>query len=466
MSYKLLEGIRILDLTMVFAGPIGSKILASLGAEVIKIESAMRCDVYTRANVYPENEPGEQHWNRGCFFHSLNAGKRGISLNLGTEEGKEIFRRLVKISDVVIENFSPRVMENWGLGYKDLKKIREDMIMVSLSGLGHYGPLRDFYMYVPGMEGMSGLMYMTGYPEEPPLLSGYAYGDWVLGTTGAAAMLVALYYRQRTGKGQYIDVAGREAVASHIGEIVMDHTLNGREQTRLGNRHPSSAPHGCYRCKGQDQWVNIAVENDEQWKRFCQALGYPSWAKEERFAEVSSRWRNQDELDRFIEEWTSQRDHYEVMEILQKAGVPAGAVLNMKEIHLDPQFVNRGFFEIIDHGEGVGKRPILQQIPAKITGVENFVPRRAPRFGQDNEYVFCNLLGMSKDDLKRLEEEKIVGGAPVFPPGRPTRIDLVEKQGAGWFDPDYLAEIRKRYGEDIGVYEALHGAKKGVGDKT
>jgi crotonobetainyl-CoA:carnitine CoA-transferase CaiB-like acyl-CoA transferase len=308
----------------------------------------------------------------------------------------------------------------------------------------------DFYMYVPGMEGMSGLMHMTGYPEEPPLLSGYAYGDWVLGTTGAAAMLVAIYHRQMTGKGQYIDVAGREAVISHIGEIVMDYTLNGREQTRLGNRHSSSAPHGCYRCKGHDQWVNIAVENDEQWERFCQALGYPSWTKEKRFAEASSRWRNQDELDRLIEEWTSQRDHYEVMEILQKAGVPAGAVLNMKEIHLDPQFVNRGFFEIIDHGEGVGKRPILQQIPAKFTGVEKFVPRRAPRFGQDNEYVFGTLLGMSKDDLKRLEQEKVVGGTPVFPPGRRTRADLIEKQGEGWFDPDYLVEIRKKHGDDIG----------------
>jgi benzylsuccinate CoA-transferase BbsF subunit len=451
MGYKLLEGVRVLDLTMVFAGPMSSRILSDLGAEVIKIESVTRADVFTRANVYPESKPGEEPWNRGCLFHSLNAGKYGISLNLGTEKGRQIFKRLVRISDVVIENFSPRVMENWGLGYSELRKIKPDIIMGSMSGLGHYGPLRDFYMYVPGMEGMSGLTYVTGHPNEPPLLSGYAYGDWGLGATAAAALLVALYYRQRTGRGQYIDVAGREAVNCHIGEIIMDYTMNGRERTRVGNQHPSAAPHGCYRCKGNDNWASIAVENDEQWGRFCQAIGNPVWTKEERFADALGRWKNQEELDKLVEEWTSQHDHYAVMELLQKSGVPSGAVLNMKEVHLDPHLIERGFFDVIDHGKGIGKRPIPKQMPAKFSGVESFLPRRAPCFGQDNEHVLCTLLGMSKEELKRLEEEKVIGSTPTFPPGRPTRIDLIEKQGAGWFDPDYLSELRKKYGEDIGL---------------
>lgn len=451
MGYKLLEGVRVLDLTMVFAGPMGSRILTDLGAEVIKIESAPRSDVFTRANVYPENEPSEEPWNRGCFFHSVNAGKHGVSLNLGSEKGREIFKRLVKISDVVMENFSPRVMENWGLGYGELRKVKLDLIMVSMSGLGHYGPLRDFYTYVPSMEGMSGLTYITGHPNELPLLSGYAYGDWVLGATAAAALLVALYYRQRTGRGQYIDVAGREAVNCHIGEIIMDYTLNGREQTRVGNQHSSAAPHGCYRSKGNDNWVNIAIENDEQWRGFCQAIGNPAWTKEERFADALSRWRNREELDRLVEEWTSQYDHYEAMEILQKAGVPSGAVLNMKESNLDAHLIERGFFQVIDHGKGIGKRPIPKQMPAKFSDIESFVPQRAPRFGQDNEYVFCSLLRMSKEELGKLEEEKVIGGTPTFPPGRPTRIDLIEEQEAGWFDPDYLSELRKKYGEDIGL---------------
>ena len=450
MGYKLLEGIRIIDLTMVFAGPTSSRLLAVLGAEVIKIESAVRSDVFTRANVYPENEPGEEPWNQGSFFHTINAGKYGVSLNLGSEKGREIFKSLVKISDAVVENFSPRVMENWDLGYEELKKIKPDLIMVSMSGLGHYGPLRDFYMYVPGMEGMSGLTYLTGYPDEPPLLSGHAYGDWVLGATGAAALLVALYSRQRLGVGQYIDVAGREAVACHIGEIIMDYTLNGREGSRVGNQHSSAAPHGCYRCKGNDQWINIVVENDEQWRGFCRAIGGPAWTKEERFNDALSRWRHREELDRLVEAWTNQHDHYEAMEILQKAGVPSGAVLSMREMHLDPHYVDRDFFEVIDHGKGIGKRPIPKPMPAKFSDVEEFVLRRAPRFGQDNEYVFCDLLGMSKDEVRTLEEEKVIGGLPKFPPGRPTRIDLVEKGGAGWVDHDYLSELRKQFGEDIG----------------
>jgi crotonobetainyl-CoA:carnitine CoA-transferase CaiB-like acyl-CoA transferase len=450
MAYKLLDGIRVLDLTMVFAGPASTRILADMGAEVIKIESVQRADVFTRANVYPENTPGEEPWNRGCIFHTLNAGKRGISLNLGIEKGREIFKRLVGISDVVIENFSPRVMENWGLSYEELKKVKPDIIMVSMSGLGHYGPLRDFYMYVPGMEGMSGLTYCTGYPDGEPLLSGYAYGDWVTGANAAAALMVALYYRMITGKGQYVDVSGREAVACHVGEIIMEYTLNKRDRERDGNHHASSAPHGCYRCKGDDSWVNIAVENDEQWQRFCQAIGDPPWTRDKRFNDAKSRRQNQSELDRLVEEWTCRHDHIEVMQILQEAGVPSGAVLNMKEVNLNPQLIERGFFQVIDHGEGIGKRPIASQMPAKFSSLESFVHQRAPRFAQDNEYVLGSLLGISAEEMATLERENVLGRSPTFPRGRASRTDLIEQQGAGWFDPDYLSELRKVYGDDIG----------------
>jgi len=452
MAYKLLDGIRILDLTMVFAGPVATKILAELGAEVIKIESIQRADVFTRANVYPENEPGKDPWNRGCLFHTLNAGKRGISLNLGSEEGREIFKRLIKISDAVVENYSPRVMENWGMGYEELKKIKSDIIMVSISGLGHYGPLRDFYMYVPGMEGMSGLTYITGFPGEPPLLSGCAYGDWVTGAHAAAALLTALYYRMQSGKGQYVDVSGREAVACHIGEILTGYTLNKQNPSMMGNRHASAAPHSCYRCRGEDSWVNIAVENDEQWQRFCKAIGSPAWTAEERFATNRSRWQNQDELDRLVEEWTIQHDHIEVMQILQEAGVAVGAALNMKEVNLNPHLIDRGFFQIIDHGDGIGKRPIASQMPAKFSEAESFVPKRAPRFGEDDEYVFGSLLKMSKVEMEKLAKDKIIGGPPTFPRGRPTRTDLIEQQKAGWFDPDYLNELREKHGEDLGQH--------------
>ena len=235
MAYELLTGTRVLDLIMVFAGPVSSRILASLGAEVIKIESAIRPDVFTRGNVYPENDPGAEPWNRGSYFHALNAGKKGITLNLGHEKGRDIFKKLVKISDV---------------------------IMASMSGLGHVGPLRNYYMYVPGMEGMSGLTHLTGYPGQPPMLSGFSYGDWMLGATSSAAILTALFYKKNTGRGQFIDVAGREAMISNIGDIVMDFTLNHREQNRMGNDQPYAAPHGCYRCSGDDNWVNIKILRD------------------------------------------------------------------------------------------------------------------------------------------------------------------------------------------------------------
>jgi len=450
MAYKLLDGIRILDLTMVFAGPVSTEILAELGAEVIKIESIQRADVFTRANVYPENEPGEDPWNRGCIFHTLNAGKKGISLNLGSEEGREIFKRLAKISDAVIENYSPRVMDNWGLNYEELKKIKSDIVMVSISGLGHYGPLRDFYMYVPGMEGMSGLTHITGFPQEPPLLSGCAYGDWVTGANAAAALITALFYRMQTGEGQYVDLSGREAVACHIGDVLTTYTQTGQMPERTGNSHPASAPHGCYKCSGEDNWVNIAVENEDQWQKFCEVIGNPAWAKDEKFSTLNERLLNREELDRHVEEWTVRHGHIEIMKMMQAAGIPAGAALNMKEINTDPHLAERGFFSMIDHGDGIGKRPISGQMPAKFSEAESFTLERAPRFAQDDNYVFGSLLEMSETEIDKLVEDKIIGGPPHFPRGRPTRVDLIEEQKAGWFDSDYLDELRKIHGEDIG----------------
>ena len=190
----------------------------------------------------PKISPDQEHWNRGSIFHSLNAGKLGITLNLGHEKGRDIFKNLVKISDVVMENYSPRVMENWGLGYDELKKINPEIVMASMSGLVSTRPLHNYFMYVSGMEGMSGLTHLTGYPAEPPMLSGFSYGDWTLGGTAAASILIALFHRKRSGKGQFVDIAGREALISHIGNIIMDFTLNHREHSRVGNYHPYLAP--------------------------------------------------------------------------------------------------------------------------------------------------------------------------------------------------------------------------------
>jgi crotonobetainyl-CoA:carnitine CoA-transferase CaiB-like acyl-CoA transferase len=448
-THKLLDGVRILDLTMVFAGPVATKILAELGAEVIKIESMQRADVFTRANVYPENVPGSDPWNRGCLFHSLNAGKRGISLNLGTERGRKIFKQLAKKSDAVIENFSPRVMENWELNYEQIKKLNPRLIMVSISGLGHYGPLRDYYMYVPGMEGMSGMTYNTGYPDEPPLLSGCAYGDWIAGANAAMALITALFHQKYTGEGQYVDISGREAAICHIGDIVMDYVINKRDRMRIGNKHLRYAPHGCYRCSGDDNWVAIGIETENQWKRFVRAIGKPE-LRNKAFASMQKRLDHQSELDDIIEEWTGRRNKFAIMETLQKMRIPVGAVLNMKEVNLNVHLKKRGFYQLIDHGEGIGKRPIPTQIPAKFHGFKKSVLKRAPRFGEDTEYILGSVLGISRQDLARLEEEKIIAKVPAFPPGRPTRVDLIEKQLAGSIDPAYRDELKKHFGTEIG----------------
>jgi crotonobetainyl-CoA:carnitine CoA-transferase CaiB-like acyl-CoA transferase len=449
MAYKILSGIRIIDLTMVYAGPVATKIMAELGAEVIKIESAQRADVFTRANVYPENRPGTEPWNQGSFFHSLNLGKRAISLNLGIETGRDIFKRLVKISDVVIENFSPRVMENWGLNYEQLKKINPRIVMVSISGLGHTGPLKNYSMYVPGMEGMSGLTYTTGYPDQPPLLSGNAYGDWVTGANAAMALITALFHQKTTGEGQYVDVSGREATICHVGDLIMDYTINQQNRTRTGNQHPRFAPHGCYRCKGEDEWIAIAVENGEQWRRFLKVIANPE-LKNKRFSSMQARLENLTELDRIIEEWTLSKDKFDLMKILQKSRIPAGALLNMKEINLNPHLKTRGFFKVIDHGKAIGQRPIPNQLPAKFQGFEECSLKRAPHFSEDTEYILSSLLKMTEEDIRKLENDNIIGASPTFPKGKPTRIDLIEKQQAGFVDPDYLQQLKNHFGVDIG----------------
>jgi len=453
MSQSLLEGIRVLDLTMAYAGPIGTRILADMGAEVIKIESIQRIDMPTRKIGYPNNEPGKDPWNRGGYFHRLNVNKKGITLDLNHPKGRDIFLRLAKISDIVIESYSPRVMENFKLGYDVLKDVKPDIIMVSMSGFGHSGPHQDYTAYMPGMEAASGFSSITGYVDGRPLTSGTGYGDWVLGVTGMAAALTALYYRQRTGKGQYVDASGQEAIICHLGDAVMDYVMNQRVEPRSGNKHRSMAPQGCYRCKGEDEWINIAVETEEQWRSLCKVLGEPAWTREERFSDPLSRWKNQGELDSLIEGWTRNLEKRQAMDILQQAGVPAGAVLNVKEVMTDPHLLERGAFEVIDHPGGIGKFPHPKQMAAIFSKSPKFIPKAAPTLGQDNEYVLTNLLEMSQEDISGLEKEGIIGTTPskfVAGKERPLPIDLMVKEGAARLEPEHLEQLSSAYHEKTG----------------
>ncbi|MBI4300785.1 MAG: CoA transferase [Chloroflexi bacterium] len=453
MAKLPLEGIRVLDLTRAVAGTTGTLFWPFLGAELIKVEAIQRPDMPTREMQFAENDPGDQPWNRGGYFHRLNMGKMGITLDLVNPKAAEIFKRLVAVSDVVAENYSPRAMKNFGLDYPVLSAINPGIIMVSMSGFGATGPRKDWVAYAGVMES-AGLTSITGYPDGMPMASAVAHGDWSTGAAGAAALLTALYYREKSGKGQHIDVSGREAIVSFLGEKVLEYTMNGRVPTRQANRHAWKAPHGCYPCQGDDSWVTIVVSNDEEWNAFCKAIGGPAWTKDEKFADGLSRWKNQEELNRLIGGWTCQRDHNEAAKILLEASVPAAPVADPKEVMMDPHLRERNFYEIIDQPV-VGTRVFPKQLPAhySVTGVAKLRP--APLLGQHNHEVLGGILGMSEAEIRQLEEEPVLGTEPIRTVrAKPSPMPLdAMKAGGVQVDDDYLEQLGRFHGVKMGPHD-------------
>jgi crotonobetainyl-CoA:carnitine CoA-transferase CaiB-like acyl-CoA transferase len=404
-----LEGIRVIDLTMWWAGPLLTAALADMGAEVVKIESIQRTDPWR--GLY--NKPGEPYYERASLFHAVNRNKYDITLNLSDVRGVEILKQLVKKSDMVIENYSARVMKNFGIEYNVLKEIKPDLIMISLPGFGMTGPWRDYASYGFTIEQMAGYCNLTGYPGGSPMYVWLLMADPMSGVYGIFAVLAALHHREKTGKGQYIDLSQLEANVSVIGDHILDYVMNRRVPSRMGNAHPFGAPHGCYPCKGEDAWVTIAVFNDEEWKSLCKVMGNPNWASDEKFSDTLSRLKNRNELDKLIAEWTSQHEHYEVMKLLQKAGVAAGAVLTPEEVLNDPQFKARKLFQWLKHPYA-GIEPI-PRIPVKFSKTLSKIKRSAPCLGQHNKKYFSELLRMTDEEITQLERDRIIGNAP---PGR------------------------------------------------
>jgi len=421
MTRLPLDDVRVIDLSMWWAGPMATRLLADMGAEVIKIESLKRIDPWRGpvvsmirfgkavGGVYPNNDPGERPYNRSAAFNLQNRNKYGISLDLSRFEGKDILKRLVYISDVIVENFTPRVMTSLGLDYTVLEKVNPRIIMLSMPAYGMTGPEKDYRGFGQTIECMSGITYLTGYLGEGPMLqSGIAYGDPIAGINGAFAVLAALHHR--SGKGMYIELSQVEVAIPLNSAVLMDYTMNRRIRTRMGNRHQSMAPQGCYRCKGDDAWVVIAVPSDEVWHNFCHAVGKPALSEDRRFFDVAARLRHQDELDPIIEEWTKEHDHYEVMRIMQAAGVPAGPALDARELVEEAHLNERGFFEVVTHPEA-GTHPYIG-MSAKFSKTPGSIRRPAPCFGEHNQYVFGELLGLSKEEITRLEEAEIIGSTP------------------------------------------------------
>ena len=387
----ILQNIRILDFTWVLAGPYATRILADFGAEVIKVQPLM-----------PE---AEDKFARG-YYNTWNRNKLGITLNLNKPEGVAIAKRLVSISDVVVENFTPRVMANWGLDYDSLKKIKPDLVMLSMSAMGNNGPWCHYSGFGPTIQAFSGITYLTSFRGKPPLGLGTSYADHIAGLMACLALLGALEYRQRTGEGQYIDVSQVEAMASLSGDAILDYTVNGRQVKPVGNSSTEAAPHGVYRCGGDDRWCAIAVFSDDEWRGFKRALGNPPWMEDKRFATLSGRLENTEGLDRLVEGWTSEHTAEEVMALLQEQGVAAGVVQDASDLAEDPQLKVRGFFIELDHPE-LGKT-ISDAVPIRLSDTPARYIRAAPVLGQDNDYVYGELLGMSEDELAQLRLQRII----------------------------------------------------------
>jgi crotonobetainyl-CoA:carnitine CoA-transferase CaiB-like acyl-CoA transferase len=407
--YRLpLHDIRILDLTMAWAGPYGTRLLADMGAEVIKVESANNWDVLRALNG--QRPDVDRVWDKSGYFNAINRNKYGIALDLGKPEGRDLFLRLVEISDVVIDNFRAEVMDNFGLSYETLSLANDQIIVVTMPGHGRSGPERDFVTYGTTIEALSALQHLSGYEGGPPQKTGIAYPDPLAGIAAAAAVALALWDRRRTGRGQFIELAQRENMLNVVGEFITAFSLNGREPPRRGNGHTSMAPHGCYPCAGEDVWITIACENDAQFAALCSAIGRSELALDERFGEVVARHHHQDALDEVIAAWTRDRTNHDAAYVLQTAGVPAMPVVTVPEILDDEQLRARGFFEEVTHS--VAGTWEIEGTPWRMSETPGHIRLPAPTFAEHNSYVFGDLLGLSEEELAQLEAEGIVVSTP------------------------------------------------------
>lgn len=398
-----LEGVRIIDFTWAWAGPYAVMLLALLGAEVIKIETRKRLD-HSRLRSLASG-PNVGGPDEAPIFNELNLNKMSLTLDLSKPEAVEIVKKLVKISDVVVQNFRPGVLDRLGLGYNVLKEIKPDLVMLSSSAQGTTGPERHYIGFAPTFSSLGGLAYLTGFPEGPPIpLMGSS--DLRSATTSAFAILAALYERAQSGQGQHIDLASTETIGVLVGDAIMDYTMNQKIPTRKGNRHEFMAPHNYYPCRGENRWVSIAVSCEEEWESLCKVMGSPPWAREKRFSDAAGRWENQDELDGLIKDWTVNYTNTEITERLQEAGVAASPVYGCEELYTDPHLQARGFSELIEH-------PIMGKVkvvgpPWKLSDTPARITRHGPLLGEHNEYILKELLDFSQGEITKLKDNGIL----------------------------------------------------------
>lgn len=396
---KALEGVKVVDFSWAAAGPVTTKYLSDFGATLVRVESPSRPCLLRTSGPYKDGIPGI---DRCAYFAFYNPNRYSISLNLNNPKGIELAKRLISWSDVVAECFTPGTMEKWSLGYEDIKEIKPDIIMYRTSIWGHTGPFTNLPGAGTQLVGLAGFTQNTGWPDRDACQPHGGYPDFIAPRFGAAAIIAALDYRDRTGIGQCLDLSQFEAGIQFLTPNFLDYVVNERESNRVGNFSPDSAPHGAYRCSGDDRWCAIAIFTDEEWEQLCHVIGDPLWTKDARFSSLLARKENEDELNKLIEEWTVKFTAEQVMALMQNSGVAAGIVENACDLYHDPQLQARGLFWPKTHREmgmltHLGQASILSRTPA-----QPLMP--APCLGEHTEYVCREFLGISDIEFAELSQ--------------------------------------------------------------
>ena len=397
------SGLKILAFCWAVVGPLTMKFFADHGAAVIRVETAKRPCTMRSSAPYKDNKPG---LNRGGYFTYYNPNILSLSLNMNHPEGIKIAKKLVQATDVVMENYTPGVIEKWGLDYDELKKIKPDVIMLRQSGYGSQGPYKNLPAFGMVLTPIAGLPNFIGWPGKEPLPVGVsAYTDCISPRFATAALIAALDYRKRTGKGQLIDISQFETAISFILPGVLEYAANGKEPERTGNTSPYACPHGVYRCKGDDRWCTIAVSTDEEWANFCSEIGQPGLVSDPWFDTLENRKQHEDALNKIVADWTVNFTPEEVMAYLQAVKVPAGVVKNTADVYHDPQLQKRNLFWKMHHAEmgdftHQGQSFMLSRTPAKA-----YSP--APLLGEHTEQICAQLLGMKDEEFVRLMAEGV-----------------------------------------------------------
>ena len=386
MTAPPLSGVRVADFSWIIAGPTATRHLALMGAEVIKVGSARRPDPSTN----------------GSAFHVYNQSKRYAAMNLSLPRGKELAADLVALCDVAVENYAAGVFERLGLGYETLSAARPDLIMVASSGTGHSGPDRDYVAYGSLLQHYTGWNSVSGYPGGEPIKGGLWADPWV-GMELAMITLAALVNRAETGMGQYVDFSMAEALSASLSHALIEYQMTGAEPAPLGNRDILASPSGVYRCAGEDRWLAVEIHDGDQWRALCEVLGRSDLAALDSPAARRSR---EDDADAAISAWTAELDDWEAFEILQAAGVPCAPSLDMGRLHAERQLRDGGYLTPVEYPDG--RRPTLPTLPWRFDGERTAAVRPAPTLGQDSDYVYRELLGLSGDEIAELTEARVI----------------------------------------------------------